>query len=107
MRTLRVLGLAGVFAGRAGEVGDQSGADGSAPRHGACIPGSSPSPQREARLRDHDPRQPDHAHARHAVCRRVGDRGTLYIHCVDATDPAAVVKDIQASFERRIQRRFR
>lgn len=35
------------------------------------------------------------------------DRGTLYIHCVDATDPAAVVKDMQTSFERRIQEAFR
>ena len=35
------------------------------------------------------------------------DRGTLFVHCVDASDPAAVVADIRGGFEARILEAFR
>jgi multicomponent Na+:H+ antiporter subunit E len=35
------------------------------------------------------------------------DRGTLFVHCVDASDPAAVIADIRGGFEARILEAFR
>ncbi|BBE72081.1 Na+/H+ antiporter subunit E [Oharaeibacter diazotrophicus] len=35
------------------------------------------------------------------------DRRLLYVHCIDAADPAAVVADIRNAFERRIMEAFR
>ncbi len=35
------------------------------------------------------------------------DRAYLLVHCIDAADPAGVVADIEASFERRILEAFR
>jgi multicomponent Na+:H+ antiporter subunit E len=35
------------------------------------------------------------------------DRKILYVHCIDAPDPAAVIEDIRGGFERKILEAFR